>query len=112
LFFVVVFCYFFLPLVFSLSFSLLFPVVMDGASYTLCVSKPLDRKFFWKLKVACLVLDEGHMVKNMASQRYSHLMKIKVSKFWLWREMANRRICLLVSSVKVRARCNNPPLFR
>ena len=31
-----------------------------------------------KLSLQCLVLDEGHMLKNMASQRYSHLMKIKV----------------------------------
>ena len=38
-----------------------------------------DRKFLQKLSLECLVLDEGHMLKNMATQRYNYLMKIKVS---------------------------------
>ena len=47
-------------------------------SYGVCIGQVEDRKFLRKLSLQCLVLDEGHMLKNMASQRYTHLMKIKV----------------------------------
>ena len=47
-------------------------------SYGVCIGQVEDRKFLRKLSLQCLVLDEGHMLKNMASQRYNHLMKIKV----------------------------------
>lgn len=40
-----------------------------------------DRALFKKLRFHSVVLDEAHMLKNMASQRYENLMKIKVSKF-------------------------------
>ena len=45
----------------------------------MCIGQAEDRKFFRKLPLDCLVLDEGHMLKNMSSQRYAHLMKIRVS---------------------------------
>ena len=38
-----------------------------------------DRIFLRKLKCHYVVLDEGHMLKNMQSQRYQALMKVKVS---------------------------------
>ena len=37
-----------------------------------------DRTFLRKLKCHYVVLDEGHMLKNMQSQRYQGLMKVKV----------------------------------
>ena len=37
-----------------------------------------DRAFLRKLKCHYVVLDEGHMLKNMQSQRYQGLMKVKV----------------------------------
>ena len=37
-----------------------------------------DRTFLRKLKCHYVVLDEGHMLKNMQSQRYQALMKVKV----------------------------------
>ena len=37
-----------------------------------------DRVFLRKLKCHYVVLDEGHMLKNMQSQRYQGLMKVKV----------------------------------
>ena len=49
-------------------------------SYSVCIGQAEDRKFLRKLSLQCLVLDEGHMLKNMATQRYNHLMKIKVSQ--------------------------------
>ncbi len=30
------------------------------------------------------MFDEAHMLKNMSSQRYTHLMRIKVTKTWVW----------------------------
>ena len=45
----------------------------------MCIGQVEDRKFFRKLSLQCLILDEGHMLKNMASQRYNHLMRIKVA---------------------------------
>ena len=50
------------------------------ASYSVCIGQTEDRRFLRKLSLQCLVLDEGHMLKNMATQRYNHLMKIKVSQ--------------------------------
>ncbi|TPX40327.1 hypothetical protein SeMB42_g01096 [Synchytrium endobioticum] len=46
-------------------------------TYNLVTSTKEDRSFFKKLTLDSLILDEGHMVKNMTSSRYSHLMKIK-----------------------------------
>ena len=38
-----------------------------------------DRALFKKVKFHYVVLDEAHMLKNMASLRYQNLMKIRVS---------------------------------
>ncbi|XP_064405406.1 SWI/SNF-related matrix-associated actin-dependent regulator of chromatin subfamily A containing DEAD/H box 1-like isoform X3 [Halichondria panicea] len=46
-------------------------------TYNVCIGQAEDRKFFRKLSLDCLVLDEGHMLKNMNSLRYTHLMKIQ-----------------------------------
>lgn len=40
-----------------------------------------DRIFFKRLEFNYVVFDEAHMLKNMASQRYTHLMRIKVERF-------------------------------
>lgn len=37
-----------------------------------------DRALFKKLRFHTVILDEAHMLKNMASMRYENLMKIKV----------------------------------
>ena len=62
-------------------------------SYNVCIGQPDDRKFFRKLSLQCLILDEGHMLKNMASQRYSYLMRIKVSFKWLTLSIDMQEIC-------------------
>lgn len=38
-----------------------------------------DRSLFRKLRLKYAVFDEGHMLKNMNSLRYRHLMAINVS---------------------------------
>lgn len=40
-----------------------------------------DRMFFKRLEFNYVVFDEAHMLKNMASQRYTNLMRIKVTSF-------------------------------
>ncbi len=45
----------------------------------MCIGQAEDRKFFRKLSLEdCLVLDEGHMLKNMNSLRYTHTHLIKI----------------------------------
>lgn len=44
----------------------------------MCVGQMEDRRFFLKLSFQCVVFDEAHMLKNMASQRFCRLMKIEV----------------------------------
>ncbi|XP_071502572.1 uncharacterized protein, partial [Diadema antillarum] len=46
-------------------------------SYNLCSSCSDDRSLFRKLPLQYAIFDEGHMLKNMKSQRYIHLMKFK-----------------------------------
>lgn len=48
-------------------------------SYGICIGRQEDRKFIRKLRIQCLVLDEAHMLKNMSTQRYAYLVKIKVT---------------------------------
>lgn len=45
-----------------------------------------DRGLFRKLSLEYAVFDEGHMLKNMKTQRYRHLMAINVStaQWWWW----------------------------
>nr|CAB3266380.1 SWI/SNF-related matrix-associated actin-dependent regulator of chromatin subfamily A containing DEAD/H box 1 [Phallusia mammillata] len=49
-------------------------------TYHLAVSTPEDRSLFRKLDICYAVFDEGHMLKNMSSQRYQQLMKIKAER--------------------------------
>ncbi|KAJ3054463.1 hypothetical protein HK097_001756 [Rhizophlyctis rosea] len=43
-------------------------------TYNLATGASEDRKFLRRLRCRCLILDEGHMVKNMGSARYKYLM--------------------------------------
>jgi len=45
-------------------------------TYNLATSQPEDRNLFRKLNTYFAVFDEGHMLKNMSSQRYQHLMRL------------------------------------
>ena len=45
-------------------------------TYNLAISAPEDRTLFKKLGVYYAVFDEGHMLKNMSTQRFQHLMRI------------------------------------
>ncbi|CAL1288550.1 unnamed protein product [Larinioides sclopetarius] len=49
-------------------------------TYNMVTSSAEDRGFFKRLKFHYVVFDEAHMLKNMASQRYQHLMKIKAPR--------------------------------
>ena len=46
-------------------------------TYNMVSGSKDDRSFLRKLKFDYMILDEGHMVKNVSSQRYKHLMSIK-----------------------------------
>ncbi|KAF0311062.1 Smarcad1 [Amphibalanus amphitrite] len=46
-------------------------------TYNIVASTPEDRVFFKNLHFKYIVFDEAHMLKNMASKRYSNLMKLK-----------------------------------
>merc|ERR1719400_1294680 len=46
-------------------------------TYNMVVSSPEDRVLFKKMQFCYIVYDEAHMLKNMASQRYEQLMKIR-----------------------------------
>ena len=41
------------------------------------ISSSEDRVLFKKMQFVYVVFDEAHMLKNMASQRYEQLMKIR-----------------------------------
>lgn len=47
-------------------------------SYNLAIGNNSDRSLFCKLKLEYAVFDEGHLLKNMNSLRYRHLMAINV----------------------------------
>lgn len=49
-------------------------------SYNMVTSSAEDRNFFKRLEFNYVIFDEAHMLKNMASQRYTNLMRIKVGK--------------------------------
>lgn len=48
-------------------------------SYNLAIGNDSDRSLFRKLRLIYAIFDEGHMLKNMNSLRYRHLMAINVS---------------------------------
>ena len=48
-------------------------------TYNLVSSTPEDRKLFRQIPINYLIFDEGHMLKNMGTQRYQYLHKMRVS---------------------------------
>ncbi|XP_063066399.1 SWI/SNF-related matrix-associated actin-dependent regulator of chromatin subfamily A containing DEAD/H box 1b isoform X2 [Engraulis encrasicolus] len=48
-------------------------------TYNLAIGNASDRSLFRKLKLEYAVFDEGHMLKNMHSLRYRHLMAINAA---------------------------------
>jgi len=46
-------------------------------TYNMVISSPEDRVLFKKMQFVYVVFDEAHMLKNMASQRYEQLMKVR-----------------------------------
>ncbi|KAK6312749.1 hypothetical protein J4Q44_G00160960 [Coregonus suidteri] len=46
------------------------------STYNLAIGNDSDRSLFRKLKLKYAVFDEGHMLKNMNSRRYRHLMAV------------------------------------
>merc|ERR1719312_2024919 len=46
-------------------------------TYNMVISSAEDRVLFKKMQFCYIVFDEAHMLKNMASQRYEQLMKIR-----------------------------------
>ncbi|CAJ0580939.1 unnamed protein product, partial [Mesorhabditis spiculigera] len=49
-------------------------------TYNMVGSKSDDKKFFKNFKINYVIYDEGHMLKNCASERYRSLMKIRGSR--------------------------------
>jgi len=45
-------------------------------AYNIAISRPEDRGFFRRINSYFAVFDEGHMLKNMSSQRYQYLMRL------------------------------------
>nr|XP_056711454.1 SWI/SNF-related matrix-associated actin-dependent regulator of chromatin subfamily A containing DEAD/H box 1 [Euleptes europaea] len=45
-------------------------------TYNSAISSPEDRSLFRRMKLHYAIFDEGHMLKNMSSVRYQHLMTI------------------------------------
>lgn len=52
--------------------------------YNLAIGNDSDRSLFRKLRLKYAVFDEGHMLKNMNSLRYRHLMAINVSSLTVY----------------------------
>ncbi|CAM9586543.1 unnamed protein product [Lampetra fluviatilis] len=50
------------------------------STYQATITNLDDRSLFRRLRINCAVFDEGHMLKNMASQRYQHLMTINARR--------------------------------
>uniref|UniRef100_A0A8D0C764 DNA helicase n=1 Tax=Salvator merianae TaxID=96440 RepID=A0A8D0C764_SALMN len=48
-------------------------------TYNCAISSPEDRSLFRRMKLNYAIFDEGHMLKNMGSVRYQHLMTINAS---------------------------------
>jgi len=49
-------------------------------TYNMVISSAEDRVLFKKMQFCYVVFDEAHMLKNMASQRYEQLMKIRCTR--------------------------------
>eukprot|EP00795_Rhopilema_esculentum_P017251 gene17251-8812_t len=50
------------------------------STYNIAISTPKDRSLFRKLESHYVILDEGHMLKNVKSNRYKYLMDIRASR--------------------------------
>lgn len=48
-------------------------------TYTMVSSSPEERKMFRVTQMHYVIFDEAHMLKNMNTQRYDNLIRIKVS---------------------------------
>ncbi|KAI9179429.1 DNA-dependent ATPase fun30 [Blastocladiella emersonii ATCC 22665] len=55
------------------------PVNVVVTTYNVACGAKEDRSFLKKMKFEAMILDEGHMVKNVESQRYKQLMAIPAS---------------------------------
>jgi SNF2 family DNA or RNA helicase len=53
-----------------------FPPIHRASRYSIGLSQAEDRRLMKKLNIYCLVLDEGHMLRNMKTQRYTSLMAV------------------------------------
>ncbi|RXG73219.1 SWI/SNF-related matrix-associated actin-dependent regulator [Armadillidium vulgare] len=49
-------------------------------TYNMVTSSPEDKALFKRLSLHTIIYDEAHMLKNMTSQRYENLMKIRCSR--------------------------------
>lgn len=47
-------------------------------TYSMVCGNSDDRRFLRKLRCDSMILDEGHMIKNYASARYGHLMRLNI----------------------------------
>ena len=70
--------YLFIVLFASTCLGCTFRYVGSFISYNMASGNVDDRAMFKKLQFHCAIFDEGHMLKNMSSQRYQSLMRIKV----------------------------------
>lgn len=61
-------------------FVFLFWTISPLFRYNLAIGNDSDRSLFRKLPLKYAIFDEGHMLKNMNSLRYRHLMAINVSE--------------------------------
>lgn len=50
------------------------------STFNIILSTKEDRGFFRRLNIQYLVLDEAHMIKNMKSERYKHLLRLQASR--------------------------------
>ena len=60
------------------------------STYNIVTGAKDDRAFLRRYALDCLILDEGHLMKNAASQRYHHLMRLRV-RAPCWRSTTPRR---------------------
>ncbi|PVV00028.1 hypothetical protein BB560_005418, partial [Smittium megazygosporum] len=52
------------------------------STYNVATSNKTDRALLKRIPFKSLILDEGHMIKNCTSIRYTHLMQIKTFTDW------------------------------
>lgn len=72
--------------------------------YNLAIGNDSDRSLFRKLRLKYAVFDEGHMLKNMNSLRYRHLMAINVSSLALCFFVVSSSVCKMYSFLSLKFR--------